>query len=165
MNASRITDYLYISTQIRREDLEAVRDLDVQLIINMIAFVRPSSALAELDVEVLWLGTFDFVLLPIPLRTLTRGVEAALPVIRRGGRVLVYCQAGRHRSVAMASAILIAMGHAAEEAMDLVVEKRPVADPRAWHIQRQIRRFEKRWRRRHGLKGKRDHGQEHSSHR
>jgi protein tyrosine phosphatase (PTP) superfamily phosphohydrolase (DUF442 family) len=153
MNASRITDYLYISTQIRREDLEAVRDLDVQLIINMIALVRPSSALAELDVAVLWLGTFDFILLPIPLRTLTRGVEAALPVIRQGGRVLVYCQAGRHRSVAMASAILIAMGHSAEEAMDLVVEKRPVADPRAWHIQRQIRRFEKRWHRRHASKG------------
>jgi protein tyrosine phosphatase (PTP) superfamily phosphohydrolase (DUF442 family) len=153
MNASRITDYLYISTQIRREDLEAVRDLDVQLIINMIAFVRPSSALAELDVEVLWLGTFDFILLPIPLRSLTRGVEAALPVICRGGRVLVYCQAGRHRSVAMASAILIAMGYPAEEAMDLVVEKRPVADPRAWHIQRQIRRFEKRWHRRQASKG------------
>jgi protein tyrosine phosphatase (PTP) superfamily phosphohydrolase (DUF442 family) len=165
MNASRITDHLYVSTRIRREDIEAIRDLDVQLIINMIAFVRPSPRLAELDAEVLWLGTFDFFLLPIPLRTLTRGVEAALPVICQGGRVLVYCQAGRHRSVAMASAILIGMGYSAEQAMDLVVEKRPVADPRAWHIQRQIRRFEKHWLRQHGSKGKRKDGQEDSGHR
>jgi hypothetical protein len=42
--------------------------------------------------------------------------------------------------------------------MDLILEKRPVADPRAWHIERQIRRFEKRWRRRHGSKGKGNNG-------
>jgi hypothetical protein len=69
-------------------------------------------------------------------------VEAALPVIEDGGRVLVFCEAGRHRSVAMASCILIGLGYPADEAMQLVSTKREVADPYAWHIQRQIRRFE-----------------------
>jgi protein tyrosine phosphatase (PTP) superfamily phosphohydrolase (DUF442 family) len=145
MNVSRITDDLYISTQLTDQDVEAVRELDLGLIIGMIAHVRPPRRLAELPVELLWLRTFDFFLLPIPLRTLYRGVEAALPVIRGGDGVLVYCQAGRHRSVAMASAILIGQGYSADEAMALIAEKRPVADPWAWHIQRQIRRFEKHW--------------------
>jgi protein-tyrosine phosphatase len=149
MNVSRITETLYISTQLTAQDVEAVHELDVGLVIGMIAHVRPPRRLAELPVEVLWLRTFDFFLLPIPLRTLSRGVEAALQVIQGGEGVLVYCQAGRHRSVAMASAILIGQGYSADEAMALIVEKRPAADPRAWHIQRQIRRFEKHWHKQH----------------
>jgi protein-tyrosine phosphatase len=94
----------------------------------------------------LTLRSFDFVLLPIPIRKLKKGVEAALPVIREGESVLVYCHAGRHRSVAMTCCILIAMGSTAEEAMQLVRERREVADPHAPHIERQIRDFEAQWR-------------------
>jgi protein tyrosine phosphatase (PTP) superfamily phosphohydrolase (DUF442 family) len=158
MNVSQITDYLYISTVLKDRDLEAVRELDVRLVIAMIAHIRPPRRLAELPVEVVWLRTFDFFLLPIPLRTLYRGVEAALPVIGDGDSVLVYCQAGRHRSVAMASAILIGMGYSADGAMARIVEKRLVADPWARHIQRQIRRFEKYWRRQHDPPGEGSHG-------
>jgi protein tyrosine phosphatase (PTP) superfamily phosphohydrolase (DUF442 family) len=158
MNVSRITDYLYISTALKDRDIEAVRELDVRLVISMIAHIRPSRRLSELQVEVVWLRTFDFFLLPIPLRTLYRGVEAALPVIHDGDSVLVYCQAGRHRSVAMASAILIGMGCSADEAMELIVEKRSVADPWAWHIHRQIRRFKKHWRKRQRLERESAHG-------
>jgi hypothetical protein len=96
-------------------------------------------------VPALWLRTFDFPLLPIPLRTLHRGVEAALPVIQAGRGVLAYCHGGRHRSVAMASAILIARGYPAQEAMQLVSNRRAEADPWAGHIQRQIRKFEDYW--------------------
>jgi len=155
LNVSRITDYLFISTRLREEDVEAIRELDVRLIVGMIASRPPPRRLAELDIDLLWLGTFDFFLFPIPLATLYRGVIAALPVIRQGHQVLVYCQAGRHRSVAMAAAILIGMGHSAEEAMALIVEKRPVAHPGAWHIQRQIRRFEMYWRRRQAMEEER----------
>lgn len=151
LNVSRITDYLFVSTRLRAEDLEAIRELDVRLIVGMIAGVPPPRRLAELKIDILWLGTFDFVLFPIPLATLHRGVDAALPVIHDGHQVLVYCQAGRHRSVAMAAAILIGMDHSADEAMALIVEKRPVASPETWHIGRQIRRFEKYWHQRRAL--------------
>jgi hypothetical protein len=153
-NVSRITDYLFVSTRLREEDLEAIRELDVELIVGMIANQPPPRRLAELKIDILWLGTFDFFLFPIPLATLHRGVDAALPVIQQGHQVLVYCQAGRHRSVAMAAAILIGMGHSADEAMALIIEKRPVADPGIWHISRQIRRFEKYWRQRRALEEK-----------
>jgi protein tyrosine phosphatase (PTP) superfamily phosphohydrolase (DUF442 family) len=145
MSVSQITDYLYIAPRRLAHDVGNVRRLGVRLVISMIALRRPPRALSTPPLRVLWLQTVDFPLLPIPVRTLNRGVEVALPVIRDGHRVLVFCEGGRHRSVAMASAILIGTGYSADEAMRLVAGRREVADPWAWHIQRQIRRFEAHW--------------------
>ena len=146
MDISQITDYLYIASLPKAEDAQSVRDRNVRLIINMI-FIRPPAVYTEPPFRMLTLRSFDFVLLPIPIRELRQGVEAALPVIRDGESVLVYCHAGRHRSVAMTCCILIAMGSTADEAMQLVRERREVADPHAPHIERQIREFEAQWRR------------------
>jgi protein-tyrosine phosphatase len=143
---SQITQHLYIASRIKGDHLEAILQLDPGLIISMIAQRRPPKALSVDGLEVLWLRTFDLPLMPIPVKTLNRGVEAALPVIRDGGRVLVFCEGGRHRSVALISCILIGQGFSADEAMQLVSSQREVADPYAWHIQRQIRRFEAFWR-------------------
>ena len=145
LDIAQITENLYISSRVKEEHLEDVLHLGPDLIISMIFERRMPEALTEEGLQVLWLRTVDFVLIPIPLRTLNRGVEAALPVIQDGGRVLVFCQGGRHRSVAMASAILIGLGYSADEAMQLVSGQREVADPYAWHIKRQIRRFEAYW--------------------
>jgi protein-tyrosine phosphatase len=145
LDISQITENLYISSRAKGKYIEDVLQLDPDLIISMIFERRPTQALTEAGLQVLWLRTVDFVLVPIPLRTLKRGVEAALPVIQDGGRVLVFCQGGRHRSVALASAILIGLGCSADEAMQLVSSNREVADPYAWHVRRQIRRFEAYW--------------------
>lgn len=145
MDISEITENLYISSRVEEDGLEAIRRLDPGLIISMIIHRRPPRTLSESGLSVLWLRTIDFPLIPIPIRTLNRGVEAALPVIHEGGRVLIFCEAGRHRSVAMASCILIGMGYSAEQAMQLIGERREVADLWAWHIRRQIRRFEAYW--------------------
>jgi protein-tyrosine phosphatase len=93
----------------------------------------------------MWLPMVDFPLIPLPLFLLRRGATAAVLVMATGGQVLIYCRAGRHRSVAMAACILIARGMTADEAMDLIVAHRPVADPHAPHIERRIRAFEKDW--------------------
>ncbi len=151
MDISQITENLYIASRVKGEHLEDILQLDPGLIISMIVHLRPPKALAENGLEVLWLRTFDFPLIPIPLKTLSRAVVAALPVIEDGGRVLVFCEGGRHRSVAMASCILIGLGYPADEAMELISRKRSAADPYAWHIQRQIRRFETYWKDPNGL--------------
>ena len=145
MDISQITENLYIASRVRGEHVEDILEFDPGLIISMIVHLRPPKTLKENGLEVLWLRTFDFPLIPIPLSTLKRGVEAALPVIEDGGRVLVFCQAGRHRSVAMASCILIGLGYSADTAMALISRRREVADPYAGHIERQIRWFEKSW--------------------
>jgi protein-tyrosine phosphatase len=76
---------------------------------------------------------------------LKKGVHAALPVIEGGSAVLVHCKAGVHRSVAMASCVLIGKGYTADEAMQLIKEKRAVADPDVGYIQKRIRKFERQW--------------------
>jgi protein tyrosine phosphatase (PTP) superfamily phosphohydrolase (DUF442 family) len=151
MEISKITDYLYIAPRKKAVELNVVHELGVRLVINMIAYRRPPRVPDEMAIEVLWLRTFDFPLLPIPVRKLVQGVEAALPIVQKGHSVLVYCEAGRHRSVAMASAILIGMGYTADGAMQLVRERREVADPWAKHIEKQIRRFETTWIEHHKL--------------
>ena len=145
MDRSPITDYLYIAANPKGADAPAISQLGVRLIISMIAHRRPAAEFYTPPLTALWLRTFDFFLLPIPVDMLEQGVRAALPVIESGHKVLVYCQAGRHRSVAMAAAILIAKGYPADEAMALIARRRSKADPYARHIERQIRRFAERW--------------------
>jgi len=50
-----------------------------------------------------------------------------------------------HRGVAMGAAILIAQGLPAVEAMQLIKQRRAVADPYIWYIRRRIERFAQRW--------------------
>jgi protein-tyrosine phosphatase len=66
-------------------------------------------------------------------------------MIEDGRAVLCYCAKGRHRSVAMAAAILIAQGCSAAEAMAQLRARRRVAHPQAWHIRRRIEQFERVW--------------------
>ncbi len=146
MDISRITDQLYIAAHPKAEDADAIRDMNVRLILNMI-FIRPAEVYRNHPFRMLTLRTFDSIFLPIPLGKLVDGVKAALPVIEDGESVLVYCRKGRHRSVAMAAAVLIGQGCSANEAMQLISSKRSKADPYAWHIQRRIRKFEEVWRR------------------
>jgi len=144
LDASAITDALYIAKRPRSHHVSGVRELKIDLVISMIWF-RPSSELMRPPFKVVRLPTVDHPWFPIPLWMLRRGVEAALPVMNDGGRVLVYCRGGRHRSVAMASCILIGLGTTADEAMRLVIAGRPVADPHAPHIEKRIRAFERDW--------------------
>ena len=141
---SQITDYLYISAFPRGEHVAEIVALGVRLVLSM-HWMRPTKMLGKPPVELLWLPTFDFFLLPMPIRTLNKGVQASLPVIESGGAVLVHCKAGVHRSVAQAACVLIGMGYTADEAMQLIKEKRAVADPDATHIQSRIRKFAEEW--------------------
>ena len=145
MDRSPITDYLYIAASPKGADAPEISQLGVRLIISMIAHRRPAAEFNASPLTALWLRTFDFFLLPIPLDVLEQGVRAALPVIDSGHKVLTYCQVGRHRSVAMAAAILIAKGCPADEAMALIAKRRSKADPYAGHIERQIRKFAAQW--------------------
>ena len=144
LDVSPITDYLYISAWPRADHAADILAMNVRLILSM-HWIKPSRALGSAPVRVLWLPTIDNPLMPMPISSLQRGVEAALPVIQDGYRVLVHCRYGIHRSVAMACCVLIGMGMTSEEAMALVEQKRAVADPRAAHIQSRIVRFERHW--------------------
>ena len=145
MDCSQITEYLFIGRTPHTEDYDHLRSLGVHLVISMRIERKPYPDEHNPPMPVIRLPTIDSPLFPIPMRALMKGVKTALPVIEGGGKVYVHCQAGVHRAVTMGSAILIAQGYQPEEAMDLIKQNRPAADPDAWYIQRRILRFAKLW--------------------
>jgi protein tyrosine phosphatase (PTP) superfamily phosphohydrolase (DUF442 family) len=145
MSISKITDYLYIAPWATEEDIATLEAQGVRLILSM-RQRKPPIHFAHPNLKVVHLPTTDSIFVPMPMDKLHQGVEAALPVIESGGGVAIFCKQGRRRSVAMACCILIARDMSAQEAMSLVVEKRPIADPTIWHIRRRILLFEEQWR-------------------
>ena len=145
MNISEITENLWIGTTPDNSDFDLLRRLGVKLVINMRLVHRPSRDLGKPSLNFLWLRTIDSPIIPIPVRSLRRGVQAALEVIANGGKVYVHCAGGRHRSVAMGAAILIAQGLSPESAMALIKAQRSVADPYIFYIHRRIKLFARKW--------------------
>ena len=141
---SQITDYLFVSSLPQSEHAQHVLSLGIRLIISMPVHRAPKEYRRP-PFQFIHLPTFDSPFLPIPQFMLRRGVAAALPVIQGGAAVLVHCQAGKHRSVAMSCCILIAEGYSAEAAMRLVHEKRALADPYVGYIRKRIEVFESDW--------------------
>lgn len=145
MDYSPITEGLFIGTTPGQADYDLLYSLGVRLVINMRFWRGSPPARGHPPLQYLRLRTFDSPLLPIPTRALMRGTQTALEVMRRGGKVYAHCSRGRHRSVAMAAAILIAQGLPPEGAMKLIKERRAQADPEAFHIRRRILLFARRW--------------------
>ncbi len=145
MNFSQITPHLYIGTTPVTEDYDLLRTLGVRLVINMRFERRPYPDPHDPPMPVLWLPTIDSPLVPIPITALHRGAEAAIKIIQEGGIVYVHCAQGVHRAVALGSAILIALGHPAEDAMQIIKRQRKISDPHTWYIRRRILRFDQFW--------------------
>jgi hypothetical protein len=145
MDYSEITEQLYIGTTPNRRDYEVLRGLGVRLVINM-RFVRGGGPPAgDPPIRYMRFRTVDHPLFPIPMEALLHGARAGLAVLREGGKVYVHCSRGRHRSIAMAAAILIASGLSPNEAMSLIQRRRAAADPEAGHIQPRILAFARAW--------------------
>lgn len=145
MDYSKITDSLYIGTTPKNKDYERLHDLGISLVINMRIGLPPVHDPISPPLISLWLPTVDSPLLPIPVKALQQGVNAALRVIAQGGVVYTHCSHGRHRGPAMGACILIAQGMEPEQAMRLVELQRPIADLHTWYIQRRILKFTQTW--------------------
>ena len=89
MNFSEITDDLWIGTPPGKGDYELLRQQGVKLIINMRFGHKSLTDHGKPPLNNLWLRTFDSPIIPIPVRSLKRGVQAALDVISSGGKVRI----------------------------------------------------------------------------
>jgi protein tyrosine phosphatase (PTP) superfamily phosphohydrolase (DUF442 family) len=145
MNFSPITDDLFIGTTPASEDYDQLRDLGVRLVINMRFSLGPRPDPRQTPMQTLWLRSLDSPFFLISIRKLMRGAHAALKVIQDGGKVYTHCAYGRHRGVAMGTCVLVAQGMHPLDAMDLVAERRAVADPYAFYICPRILKFAKEW--------------------
>jgi protein tyrosine phosphatase (PTP) superfamily phosphohydrolase (DUF442 family) len=145
MNYSKINDTLYVGTTPKSRDYDTLRELGVELVINMRVGLPPRRDRHIPPMKSLWLPAIDSPIFPIPIRALNAGVQEALKVIDRGGVVYVHCSKGRHRGPVMAACILIAQGMTADEVMQLIKHQRPLADLQAWYIRRKITQFARQW--------------------
>jgi len=145
MNFSEITKDLFIGNMPSLSDYDRLRDLDVRLIINMRFWLRPKPDSHEVPINTLWLRSVDSPFFPISIHKLMEGAQAALETIRAGGKVYAHCAYGRHRGVAMGACILIAQGYDPQAAMQLIKDRRSVADPFAYYIRPRILKFANEW--------------------
>jgi len=145
MNFSKITDDLFIGNTPSVRDYDRLRELGVRLIINMRFTLGPKPDLHPLPMTTLWLPTIDSPFFPMSIPKLIRGARAALETIQNGGKVYAHCAYGRHRGVAMGACILIAQGRDPQTAMELIAERRPVANPFAYYIRSRIMKFAREW--------------------
>ena len=145
MHFSKITDDLFIGSMPSVHHYDQLRDLGVQLIINMRFTLGPKPDKHEVPINTLWLRSIDSPFFPISIPKLIRGTQAALETIRGGGKVYAHCAYGRHRGVAMGACILIAQGYDPGDAMELIKARRAVADPFAYYIRPRILKFANEW--------------------
>lgn len=143
-DVSEITEYLYISEMPREEDVPLIKEMGIKLVVSMTWFLTPKSLKSFPHTHVR-VRAIDSPAFPIPMKSLFKGAESTLPIIKSGGKVLVHCKHGVHRSVAMAACILIANGYSADDAIKLIKEKRSAAKPETNYIKRRIIQFEKKW--------------------
>lgn len=144
-NFSNITDDLFIGTTPLASDYDGLRELGIQLVINMRFSRSPYPDPHETPIRSLWLRTIDSPFIPLPISKLITGARAALETILLGGKVYVHCAYGRHRGPAMGSCVLIAQGYEPGAAMSLVAERRAVADPYTYYIRARILKFAREW--------------------
>src|SRR5687767_1336947 len=145
MNFSSITNDLFIGTTPFIQNYDQLRELGVQLVINMRLTHYPKADAYAQPLIFLSLRTVDSPFFPIPIQKLQRGAQMALETIRDGGKVYAHCAGGRHRGVAMGACILVAQGHSPLEAMKLIKDRRSFADPHIYYIRNQILRFALEW--------------------
>jgi protein tyrosine phosphatase (PTP) superfamily phosphohydrolase (DUF442 family) len=145
MNFSQITQDLFIGPMPTASDYRQLYDLGVRLVLNMRFARKLPEDLPEPPIEVLWLRTFDTPFTPMPLKKILQGTHRGLEVIRLGGKIYSHCAKGRHRSVVMGAAILIAQGHAPDTAIRLIKEQRPISDPGMFYIKKRIYDFARHW--------------------
>ncbi len=145
MDFSQITNDLFIGTMPTAAEYDRLRELGVRLVINMRFIAKPQPDLHPEALNFLWLRTIDSPFSLIPIRKLVEGTQAALETIRQGGKIYSHCAKGRHRSVAMGAAILIAQAYTTEVAMQLIKKQRPVADPGMYYIRYRIMQFAQQW--------------------
>ncbi|MCX6079371.1 MAG: dual specificity protein phosphatase [Chloroflexi bacterium] len=145
MEFSQITNDLFIGTTPVAQDYDYLRELGVRLVINMRFARGPHPDVHPDALSFLWLRSIDSPIFLISLRKLLTGTHLALDTIHAGGKVYSHCARGRHRSVAMGAAILIAQGYSPESAMDLIKKQRPISDPGMFYIRRRILQFAKIW--------------------
>ena len=128
MDITWLTDRMAVGGGIwNAENMAKVAEAGITHIIDMQIEFDDTALAAEFGMKVLWNPTDDDFELK-PAEVFRRGVEFAQGVLDAEGKLFIHCAAGVHRAPMMALAVLGTMGWELEDAMQLIENRRPVAD-------------------------------------
>lgn len=140
LNMSWITTHLAVGGRIHPEDIKALAAAGVTHVVDTRSEYRDDAeALAKEHIELLYLPTDDT--RPLTIEQMLQGAQWVQERMEQGGRVLIHCEHGVGRSVQLTTAVLIYDGMHAQDALQLVQQKRWQAAPNYRQVRR-LREFE-----------------------
>ncbi len=141
LNMTWITDQLAVGGRIRPQDIKALARTGITYVIDTRSeYHDDAQALGKEHIELLCLPTADT--RPFTIEQMVQGAKLANEVMQKGGRVLIHCEHGVGRSVLLTCAVLVEGGMHAQDALQLVQQKRWQASPNHRQVVR-LREFEK----------------------
>jgi hypothetical protein len=148
LDYSQISENLFIAAWPTKYHREKIISLDVTLVVATILW-SVDKELGEPPLTLVHTRATDLgPRLIFPMNQLLKGVEPAVSTIHSGGKVMVFCVSGIHRSPTMTACILVGLGHPIDEAIKIVKAGRDKADIKeVYH--KTIHDFEQTWKERH----------------
>ena len=140
LNMSWITPNLAVGGRIHPEDIKALAAAGVTHVVDTRSEYRDDAeALAKEHIELLYLPTADTK--PLTIEQMLEGAQWVQERMKQGGRVLIHCEHGVGRSALLTCAVLVYNGMHANDALQLVQQKRWQAAPNHRQVRR-LREFE-----------------------
>lgn len=140
LNMNWVHNHLAVGGRVRPGDIHALNLIGVTHVIDTRSeYHDDDQALANENIELLYLPTPDTY--PLTVEQLAQGAKWANEHIKEGGRVLIHCEHGVGRSVLLTCAVLMQDGMSAQEALQLVQQKRWQAAPNQRQVSR-LKEFE-----------------------
>jgi protein-tyrosine phosphatase len=137
---SWVTDQLAVGGRIRPEDISALARIGVNSVVDTRSeYCDDTKALGEEGIELLHLPTPDT--RPLSIEQMLGGAKWVQQRLDAGKRVVIHCEHGVGRSVLLACAVLVYGGMHAQDALQLVQQRRWRASPNHSQIV-QLREFE-----------------------
>lgn len=126
---------LAVGGRVRYEDIPRLKAAKITRVVDVRSEHRDDEAvLQQHGLELLYLPTPDTY--PLSLEDLRKGAIWINAQRQAGQRVLVHCEHGVGRSVLLAAAALVCEGHSANEAFEIIEDKRWQAAPNRRQVQR-----------------------------
>lgn len=140
LNMSWVTDQLAVGGRVLPTDIRALAHVGITSVVDTRAeHCDDVQAMAKEHIELLHLPTLDTY--PLTVEQLMKGSEWVSERMKRGGHVLIHCEHGVGRSVLLTCAVLVYNGMHAQDALELVKQKRWQASPNHKQVVR-LREFE-----------------------
>ncbi len=131
LNMSWITPHLAVGGRIRPGDIKALAEAGITHVVDTRSeYSDDPQALAK-----------EHIVRPLTIEQMLQGSQWVQERMEQGGRVLIHCEHGVGRSVLLTCAVLVYGGMNAQDALQLVQQKRWQASPNHRQVKR-LREFE-----------------------